>query len=196
MEGKGAAGTAAMEVHHFNGDHENNGMQNLGTTDYFCHACNHIGFLGKNAVLGFLPELSLIDTNHLFRTMAVAIASGDEEMKQAALEIEEALRPASDVFAQVWGTKNPTDIGNAMLAMPKEAYDSRDVVMSGVRVLFNLSRPYIRQVGETVLAKAHTALKPDVWPEIANQYLVENLAEWESLSQGELSKQDGGVVNA
>lgn len=178
MEGKDTGGVSVMEVHHLDCDHENNDPKNLVTTDHFCHAHNHIGFLGKMAVMGVIPEISIADMNHLLRTIGVAMLTGDDEMKADAREIYEILRSSSDDFAGVWGTKNPADIGNALLALPNEAYRVRDVTLDGARVIFDLDSPSNKLFIERVAAKAHGLIKPSSWKDISDGYLNENMAEW------------------
>lgn len=178
MEGKGPDGNAAMEVHHEDCNHENNNPKNLHTADHFCHAYNHIGFLGKMGVLAYIPDVSIEDMNNLLRTLAVAMATGDEAMKNDAAEIFEELRSMSAGFANTWGTANPADIGNALLALPESAYSVRDIVLSGVRIVFDIHHPVNRRFGETAAAKAHAGIPIASWDDIANEYLMESPLEW------------------
>lgn len=191
MEGKDASGVSVMEVHHEDCNHENNSLDNLLTTDHFCHAYNHVGFLGKMAKLGAIPEISPEDMNHLLRTIGVAMQTGDEEMKRDAREIYEILLSSSDEFATIWGTKNPADIGNALIAAPKEAYDVRAQVLSGVRVLFDLDHPVNKQFIDRVASKAHAGIPPAAWDEIAAEHLSENMDEWAAAGR-QLEKESSG----
>lgn len=176
---KNAGEIASMEAHHFDCNHENNDPKNLGTTDHFCHAYNHIGFLGKMAVMGILPEIGVIDMNHLLRTIGVALRDGDDEMKADAREIYEIIRSSSDDFARVWGTKNPADIGNALLALPKSSYEVRDVTLDGVRIIFDLDSLVNKKFIERVAKNAHGYIKTNAWNDIAQGNLEEDLGGWE-----------------
>jgi len=178
MEKGGKEDHAPMEVHHLDCNHEHNDPKNLVTTDHFCHAHNHIGFLGKMAVMGVIPEISITDMNHLLRTIGVALQTGDDEMKADAREIYEILRSSSDDFSMVWGTKNPADIGNGLLVLPKEAYEARDVTLDGARIIFDLDSPINMQFIERVAVRAHGLIKPNSWNDIAEEFLAENLDEW------------------
>lgn len=178
MEGKDSSGVSVMEVHHADCNHENNDPKNLLTTDHFCHAHNHIGFLGKMAVMGVIPEISMTDMNHLLRTIGVAMLTGDDEMKADARELYEILRSSSEEFATVWGTKNPADIGNALLAIPNEAYRARDTTLEGARIIFDLDSPTNKLFIERVALKAHGLIKPNSWQDIADEFLSENMSEW------------------
>lgn len=125
-----------MHVHHSNDIHEDNRMENLVTVDDMCHSVNHIGLLGKSGAIVFMPGVSQIEISHLFRTIAVAVSfggeTGDKAKKLAALIISRFGAP----IGQIFGTTNPADIGNALLALSDDDYEARSRPFRDVRVVF------------------------------------------------------------
>lgn len=183
LEGKGIGGASMLEVHHLDCNHENNEKDNLVTTDHFCHAYNHIGFLGKMGTLAYIPEISIEDCNHLVRTIGIAMLSTDPEMKQIAKHIYSLLMAESDAFALVWGTKNPADIGNALLAVPEPVYNSRVYTLKGVKVLYDLTNPVNQRFVENVYNKKCKDLPFKDWAGLAKQYLEEDEGSFRKASE-------------
>lgn len=153
-----------MQVHHRNDNHEDNYPENLETVCEMCHAPNHLGFMGKAGVIVYLPVLSQIEVSHLFRTIAVAISYGGEigekAKKLATIMIDRYRIPIDQVF----GTDNPADFGNALIALSDSDYESRYIALRDVRVLFKPEKlsTFATKCRESIYAN----LPPSLWQRI------------------------------
>jgi len=167
-----------LEVHHKNDNHADNSISNLVSSCRLCHAVHHIGFLAKSGVMCHIPDISMTDLNHLCRSIAIAAISKDGDTAAIAALIEGVLMESANSFYTTWGTKNPADIGNALLALPDEAYLSRENVLEGARVVFHSKM--LKTWAEGVSAVAYSSLPTSEWDGVAAQYLTESADEWES----------------
>lgn len=167
---------AWQEVHHFNDDHADNSLDNLVTTCAYCHMCQHIGLAGSNneATLIYLPHISQADLHHIVRTAQVAEAYQDEVKAdgKAKQDAQRNAREAGDVGRAAMGvlkgrqelakakllTCDPAEIGNVLKMLPDDAYERRDDILAGIRLL-PLGK---RSKGHTDIMRKHveTWMKP------------------------------------
>lgn len=144
-----------QEVHHFNDDHADNRLENLITTCTYCHMCQHIGLAGSNreAILIYRPEISQAQIHHLVRTAQVAerifdMMKAEEqprrssanfrkagEASEAATALMASLKASAEGARQILGTSEPSDLANALLLVPEEAYAKRRETLAGIRLL-------------------------------------------------------------
>lgn len=135
--------TSHQEVHHINGDHTDNRLENLETLCTYCHGTQHIGFTGqmKRGVLIWLPELSRSELINICRWMmcspyfkesymSVNVPNPDMQFNQAAIAgrmegrknplvsfFEQRIRKAASIFQ----TTELVDIATAMRVLEGEA---------------------------------------------------------------------------
>jgi intracellular multiplication protein IcmJ len=136
----GLKSMAAMDVHHFDDDHTNNGYDNLKVADPLCHMVNHIGQIGsrQGGIMVSLPALGQANLNHLLRTIFHVLHKGDASQKMEAKELLRHLvevgRPAA---LEKWGSTSLTDFAEAMLLMTVDEYANRGEHFASERVLLN-----------------------------------------------------------
>lgn len=157
-----------MHVHHENDNHDDNRMENLVTVDDLCHAVNHIGLLGKAGVIVYMPGVSQVDISHLCRTIVVAISCGGEIGKKAQKLAELLLSRFSEPVAKMFGSCNPADFGNALLALSDSDYTSREVPLRDVRVMFKPEPlgEYATRARDAI----YKNLPPDIWGRIYEDF--------------------------
>lgn len=166
-----------MEVHHRNDMHEDNQADNLKTVCPLCHATHHIGFLGKNGQVIHLEELSQADIFNLLRTAAVAMEKGDDEQKAAAQSVFDALDGCKHAVVSTWGSCATTDFADAMMSMPNEVYENRQMVMGGLRlniipkILSSKALPHIGTIQKE--GGAYHGTPPSTWDAIYKKNLDE-----------------------
>ncbi len=125
-----------LHVHHRNDNHSDNRPGNLETQCELDHAPHHIGMLGKKGKVVYIPGVSQVDISHLYRLISIAIMEGGE-LASDARAVHEFLLGFSIPVEEVFGTSNPGDFGNALLALSDTDYHGRHVSMEGLRVIFN-----------------------------------------------------------
>lgn len=157
-----------LHVHHRNDDHSDNRRANLETACDLCHAVHHVGLLGKSGAIAYL-SIPQEDLSHLFRTMAVAVQFGGDIAKKAlalqALLMTRFTAPVDEMF----GTHNPADFGNALLALYDDDYARRSVPLSNVRVIFDVER--LGEFGARARKGVFDNNPPSLWPNIYRNYV-------------------------
>ncbi len=146
-----------MQVHHIDDNHNNSELSNLVTACMHCHAVQHIGLYGSKygAKLIWLPEMTQADLHHLLRVILVAkrfFTTLPDNTPKARMEPARAIMEAADsTFGHLamrakaaqdrFQTDNPAVIADVMIQpeMPPEAYMSRAVTFSGLRLLLPLT---------------------------------------------------------
>lgn len=139
----------AMEVHHRDCNHANNADENLDPACVFCHPVNHLGELAARFTrvdqsevagglihLSYLPEISQTDLSHLLRTIGHVLNNGSDEQKQEAAELYEQLQGYSHYIEKTWGSSKASHFAIALRESSAQVYESRDVTMAGIRVIF------------------------------------------------------------
>lgn len=145
-----------QEVHHINGDHNDNRLENLETLCTYCHGTQHIGFTGqmKRGVLIWLPELSQVELINLCRWMMCSdyfkltymtggLRGADMQFNQAAISgrgdanksplvsfFEQRIRKAASVFQ----TTDLEDIATAMRVLEGEKAQRMYDALSSCRI--------------------------------------------------------------
>lgn len=159
-----------MHVHHENDNHDDNRMDNLCAVEDLCHAVNHIGLLAKSGAMVYLPGFSQADMVHLCRTIVVAVSFGGEigekARKLAALIVSRFGEPVTKVF----GSNNPADFGNALLALSDSDYASREVPLKDVRVMFKPDP--LTEYAARARKAMYTNLDPSLWGRIYSDFEI------------------------
>lgn len=158
-----------MHVHHVNDDHEDNRMDNLVTVDDLCHAVHHVGLLGDEGVIVYMPGLSQVDLVQLCRTIAVAISFGGEIGDKAKRLYDFLATRFSEPIREVFGSSSPADFGNALLALSDEHYAARDVPLRDVRVLFKPEA--LSEYAARARRAAYENLPPSSWQRVYEDFL-------------------------
>lgn len=172
------------EVHHLDGDHANNEMSNYAVVDGLCHAYHHLGQraaserfaadnLGEKTRLAAIPELSAQDLNLLQRAIGAALLDEKEApmAKQMVSHLASRCKPVADAF----GSYMPGDFAAAMVKLDDQAYEHRDNVVGGLRLLFSgdLLQHHGRKFKEDF-----PALPVGTWEEVAaNAYHAQSPAQ-------------------
>lgn len=157
-----------MHVHHENDNHDDNRMENLATAEDLCHAVNHIGLLAKSGAMIYMPGVSQVDLIHLCRTIVVAISFGGEMGEKAKKLAALLVSRFSEPVAKVFGSSNPADFGNALLALSDSDYASRDVPLRDVRVMFKPDP--LTEYAARARKAMYTNLPPNLWERIYNDF--------------------------
>jgi intracellular multiplication protein IcmJ len=129
-----------QEVHHIDGDHDNNFPENLVTACSFCHATQHIGLAGKEGrgQLIWLPEMSQAALNHAVRWLEVGPYSKPDVITHIQAPKETLLRffkSRIDVCAKKFGSADPSSLAKHLMELTDAQYDSDvSVRLSPVRL--------------------------------------------------------------
>jgi intracellular multiplication protein IcmJ len=158
-----------MHVHHINDNHEDNRQENFATVDDLCHAVNHVGLLGKSGSIVYMPGVSQVDISHLIRTAVVAISFGGEIGNKAQRLIDLMIERFSVPVAQIFGTSNPADFGNALIALSDDDYAARDKVLRDIRIMFK-SGP-LSDFAARARESAYDNLKPELWQGVFDAFM-------------------------
>jgi intracellular multiplication protein IcmJ len=141
-----------QEVHHLNDDHSDNRLPNLVTACMFCHLCQHIGLAGRNreATLAWIPEIPQDQLNHVMRAILVVERWAEQATvrREAPNMIDVAVRMAGSAKSmrsklmereadaeRLFRTHDPSEMANALLAMPDSLYEKRGDFLKGLRLL-------------------------------------------------------------
>jgi intracellular multiplication protein IcmJ len=160
--------------------------------------CQHIGLAGANkeAILIYRPEITQVQLHHLVRSAQVAEKTLDalkaedqsggtkrstnlkaaQEAADAAKGFLAALKSSAEGARQHILTSDPSDLANAMLLMPDEAYARRREFLAGIRLL-----PLgVRNQGSDNVMNAmietwrsggvYSNLQPNVWRTLVAQF--------------------------
>lgn len=126
------------DVHHLTDVHLETPLENLCVADRLCHGWHHLGELAEGeAVIAYLPGLTPQDVNHLQRTIMVAMADGDEELKGDAKRLLNWLASHQEYTKYAWGTSSPKVFSNALVRNAAADRSARELVFQGLAVVFN-----------------------------------------------------------
>jgi intracellular multiplication protein IcmJ len=146
-----APGAEWIEVDHLDDDHDNNDLSNLASACRACHLLHHLGHAGAagEAVLIWLPELTQPALNHIARALHAAMRAGGLDPANPAARPG----PNAPVFAvaaaRVWieissrrsdaarrlGSSDPTDLGEALIALDANERARIPQMLAGLRLL-------------------------------------------------------------
>ncbi len=117
-----------QEVHHLDGDHDNNLPENLVTACSFCHATQHIGLCGKEGrgLLIWLPEMSQASLNHAVRWLELGpyskpdVASHINAPKES---LQKFFEYRIKVCAEKFGSSDPSALADHLLNLTDDQYE-------------------------------------------------------------------------
>ncbi len=117
-----------QEVHHLDGDHDNNLPENLVTACPLCHATQHIGLCGKEGrgLLIWLPEMSQASLNHALRWLELGPYTKPEVSQHISAPKESLYRffhSRIQYCATKFGSSDPSALADHLMAMTDEQYD-------------------------------------------------------------------------
>lgn len=170
--------SVGMEVHHKNDIHEDNAIKNLATECPLCHATHHIGFVGKNGLIIYTPELEQQDIFNLIRVCVIALEHGDDAQKQAVNDIFAALEASSKQVHSTWGSSNPLDFADSMMNLPESVYADRELSMRGLHLMFKrdvaTKIPHIKTIQR--VGESFGSMPPSTWGGIVEK-ITSKIAE-------------------
>lgn len=106
------------------GDPRNRHDDNLTVADPYCQAWQALDLTGADSgVMVSLPLLAPEDVNHLQRTLAQALAVGDEQYQQDARALLDWLTSHDNTVCRDWGTAHPQAFAQALNRTPPERRD-------------------------------------------------------------------------
>jgi intracellular multiplication protein IcmJ len=161
------------EVHHLDGNHANNALENLAVADPLCHACNHVGQLASEEATGSdslrhkslvaaVPELDVGTFNLLQRALGVAL--DDPEHAEMANRIFKRLSARAAPVKDAFGTFLPGDFGAAMAELDDQGFECRGAVIGDLRLIFKAD--VLKQSGK-VFKKDFAGLSVQTWETVA-----------------------------
>ena len=125
-------------VDHVNDNHSDDSPQNLRTIDPLCHGWHHLGeLLSEDASLAYLPGLTGQDVNHLQRTIAQALQSGDQQMRTDALDLLNWLASHRDYVKLAWGTYHPATFAAALTRSQPDQQIARAIVFEHMALVYH-----------------------------------------------------------
>jgi len=154
-----------QEVHHLDGDHNNNIVENLVTACSFCHATQHIGLCGKEGrgQLIWLPEMSQASLNHAIRWLELGPYAKPEVVSHINAPKESLIRFFNSRIkfsADKFGSSDPSALADHLLSLTDEQYEHDvSVRLSPVR-LFPVVAKYSNEQKEAWINQL-TLLIPD-----------------------------------
>jgi len=128
--------TDTLEIHNLDNNHVNNSDENLIAVDPICHEWHHLE-QPSDAVIAYLPGLSKADGNHLQRTIAVALNSGNSELANAAKKIINWLASHKAYVANAWGKAYKANEFGAAIARTNSTDSEHEAILSNLHVVFN-----------------------------------------------------------
>jgi intracellular multiplication protein IcmJ len=129
-----------QEVHHINGDHDDDSPDNLECACPLCHATQHLGLAGmqRKGELIYLPEISQVELNWMVRWLALGpygIPSYEAYMLGPKTTLLDLFHHRRDVCQKRLGTSSPVELANAFLRMSDESYENaRTTVLTPIRL--------------------------------------------------------------
>lgn len=136
----GFASTANQEIHHLNGDHTDNEIDNLATICNVDHLCFHLGLAAlKSAVfIAFVPELTQPEITNLMRVYHSAMFIGNTEIKESLKGFYSMFEARSvPVFSQVFKSdfSSGHEIAMALSKLEDAQFSNRAKTFEGLRVI-------------------------------------------------------------
>lgn len=138
-----------QERFHLNGDHTNNGSDNVVAACPLCHLVHHLERpkISEEAALIWLPEMSQRALISQVRTLHLALRAAGERVDTEVVSPgrsgtsphlyrarQELLARATPAKGRL-GTSSPRALGAALRALPAAAYARRDQLLGGLRLL-------------------------------------------------------------
>lgn len=126
-----------MEVHHHDGDHDNDAPENLATTCPLCHEALHVGVSGVSAgrvTPIWLPAMTQVDLNRLVAGLFMRIARpGDDGID--ADQLYDHLAGLSDTLSRQldYACLSMEGLATALSVLPAE--DEKRRFLIGIRLL-------------------------------------------------------------
>lgn len=158
------------QVHNLSDNHRDVRPENLRGADHLCHAWNHLGELGEgNAVIAYLPGLTAQDTNHLQRTVMVAMQSDDAAVRDDAKKLLNWMGSHREYTKDAWGTSDPAVFAEAIVRLEEEDREKREVVFQDLAVVFNPG-PYA-QVAVSWVRESYSTLPVGSWPRVYHEVM-------------------------
>ena len=154
-----------QEVHHLDGDHDNNVPENLVTTCALCHATQHIGLAGKEGKgqLIWLPEMSQAALNHAIRWLEVGPYSKPDVISHISAPKEKLMsffQYRINFCSHKFGSADPSALADHLMSLTDEQYEHDvSVRLSPVR-LFPVVAKYSDEQREAWIAQLVTLI-PD-----------------------------------
>lgn len=118
-----------QEVHHLDGDHDNNLPENLITACSFCHATQHVGLAGKEGrgSLIWLPEMSQAALNHAVRWLELGPYAKPDVIAHIQAPKETLLRffqSRIGVCADKFGSSDPSALAEHLTQLTDDQYEN------------------------------------------------------------------------
>ena len=161
----GFASEKYQDVHHLDGDHDNNIPENLVTACMFCHSTQHIGLCGKEGrgQLIWLPEMSQAALNHAVRWLELGPYAKPEVISHINAPKESLMRffeSRIGVCVDKFGSADPSSLADHLMSLTDEMYERTvSIRLSPVR-LFPVVAKYSPEQREAWMAQL-TLLIPD-----------------------------------
>lgn len=161
----GFASEKYQDVHHLDGDHDNNIPENLVTACMFCHATQHIGLCGKEGrgQLIWLPEMSQASLNHAIRWLELGPYAKPEVISHINAPKESLMRFFDyriKVCVSKFGSADPSSLADHLMSLTDEQYEHDvSIRLSPVR-LFPVVAKYSPEQKEAWMAQL-SLLIPD-----------------------------------
>ena len=161
----GFASEKYQEVHHLDGDHDNNIPENLVTTCAFCHATQHVGLCGKEGRgrLIWLPEMTQATLNHAIRWLELGPYAKPEVVSHINAPKESLLRFFEyriKVCEQKFGSSDPSALADHLISLTDEQYEHDVQVRLAPVRLFPVVSKYSQEQRDAWMAQL-SLLIPD-----------------------------------
>mgnify|MGYP002661432851 FL=1 len=147
----GFASEKYQDVHHLDGDHDNNIPENLVTACMFCHATQHIGLCGKEGrgQLIWLPEMSQASLNHAVRWLELGPYAKPEVVSHITAPKESLMRFLEyriKVCVDKFGSADPSSLADHLMSLTDEQYEHDvSIRLSPVRLFPVVSKYSLEQ---------------------------------------------------
>ena len=128
-----------QQIHHFDGDHQNNVVDNLLTACNLCHQVHHLGMAGQNGAgfLAPLPEITQAEVNHLSRAHFVGELVNDQAVKDKLTGLYASFRARADNLKSAFGAdvSSPTLFAQVLSVCDERIFAERSDLMSSFRLV-------------------------------------------------------------
>lgn len=161
---------ANHQIHNLNGNHCDLRQDNLVAACALCHAWRHLDDLLPGMVgVAYLPGLTAQDVNHLQRTIAIAIHSGDAALADDARALLAWLHGRRAPVRAAWGSDDPAVFGAALRRLPEHLRANVDLAFNGLALVFDVSFCDALVPGWT--SGPYACPPTDEWPSICHETL-------------------------
>jgi intracellular multiplication protein IcmJ len=132
-------GSKYQEIHHVDGNHQNNDLSNLLTCCNLCRQVFHIGLCGQNGAgfFALLPELTQSEVNHISRTYFVNQLIGEQHTKDKLTGLYALFRARADNLKNAFGLdlSTPTFFAQVLSVIDETAFSERAEIMESLRLV-------------------------------------------------------------